>query len=552
MWWTMSELNYINSKKNIILYLVLIITLGLGLRLFYFPYDVPIVTDGFYSFVYAVKTIFDGSLAVGYTTTNTGWSNFLSLFFVFSDTSDPLHLMDIQRTLSIILSTITIVPAFFIFRRFANTKLALFGSFLLAVEPRLLLTSLEGINYSLFFFLFVLTIALFLKKTDNALFLSFACISCAALVRYEGLLLLIPLSIMYFLKFKDKRSIVRFLGMIFVLAIIILSVGTLRIQATENLCYESYAGMTCGQDGISNNFLGGTDFLQKYIISGKQIPDHLFLGDDFLREAYNKPGENDIGQAINESFSRLAKFLGLALIPYFGFFMLFNVITRIKNWKNFNLNFDSKVILLCIGIILLPALFAYLRGIDEIRYVLVALPLFCIISVSWNKPISEKISKNWGVIIILMVLVLTSSIIFIEFEKRDSIHDRESFLVSQKIVELTNITNNFHQSGYIKTSVLISSWPVLPVAEQNGKLIHVFQRIPTNNYHDLEEFIVDSKKFDLKYLVIDKDDKLFDDLRKNPAGYPYLNKIFDSNDFDFENHFMIYEIDYKLFDNNDK
>ena len=72
------------------------------------------------------------------------------------------------------------------------------------------------------------------------------------------------------------------------------------------------------------------------------------------------------------------------------------------------------------------------------------------------------------------------------------------------------------------------------------------------NYHDLEEFIADSKKFDLKYLVIDKDDKLFDDLRKNPAGYPYLNKIFDSNDFDFENHFMIYEIDYRLFDNNDK
>ena len=548
----MSELNYINSKKNIILYLVLIITLGLGLRLYYFPYDVPIVTDGFYSFVYAVKTIFDGSLAVGYTTTNTGWSNFLSLFFVFSDTSDPFHLMDIQRTLSIILSTITIIPAFFIFRRFVDTRWALFGSFLLVVEPRLLLMSLEGINYLLFFFLFVLTIALFLKKTDNSLFLSFACISCAALVRYEGLLLLIPLSIMYFLKFKDKRSIVRFLGMIFVLAIIILSVGTLRIQATENLCYESYAGMTCGQDGISNNFLGGTDFLQKYIISGKQIPDHLFLGDDFLREAYNKPGENDIGQAINESFSRLAKFLGLALIPYFGFFVLFNVISRIKNWKNFGLNFDSKVILSCIGIILLPALFAYLRGIDEIRYVLVALLLFCIISVSWNKSISEKISKNWGVIIILMVLVLTSSIIFIEFEKRDSIHDKESFLVSQKTVELANITNNFHQDGYIKTSVLISSWPVLPEAGQNGKLIHVFQKMPTNNYHDLAEFIIDSKKSDLRYLVIDKDNKLFDDLRKNPAGYPYLNKIFDSNDFDFKNHFMIYEIDYKLFDNNDK
>ena len=541
----MSELNYINSKKNIILYLVLILTFGLGLRLYYFPHDIPIVTDGFFSFVYAVKTVFDGSLPVGYTTTNTGWSNFLSLFFVFSDTSDPLHLMNTQRTLSIILSTITIIPAFFIFRRFVDTRWALFGSFLLAVEPRLLIISLEGINYSLFFFLFVLTITFFLKKTNFWLFLSFVCIACSTLVRSEGLLLVIPLSIMYFIRFRDKKSIFRFLGMIFVFAIIILSVGILRIQATESICNESFFGMTCGQDGFSSHFFGGSSVLQKYIISGERIPDDRYIGDDFLRETYNKPGENYVVQAANESFSRLAKFLGLALIPYFGFFVLFNVISRIKNWKNFGLNFDSKVILSCIGIILLPALFAYLRGIDEIRYVLVALLLFCIISISWNKSISKKISKNWGVIIILMVLVLTSSIIFIEFEKRDSIHDRESFLVSQKIVELTNVTNTFHQSGYVKTAVLSSNWPVLPEAGQNGKLVNVFQKIPTKNYHDLEEFIIDSEKYGLKYLVIDEDNELFDDLRINPVKYPYLVKKFDSGDFDYTNQFSIYEINYE-------
>ena len=63
----MSELNHVNSKKNIILYLVLILTLGLTLRFYYFPYDVPIATDGFFSFVYAMKTVFDSSLPIGYT-----------------------------------------------------------------------------------------------------------------------------------------------------------------------------------------------------------------------------------------------------------------------------------------------------------------------------------------------------------------------------------------------------------------------------------------------------------------------------------------------------
>jgi hypothetical protein len=349
---------------------------------------------------------------------------------------------------------------------------------------------------------------------------------------------------MYFIRFRDKKSIFRFLGMIFVFAIIILSVGILRIQATESICDESFFGMSCGQDGFTGHFFGGSSILQKYIISDERIPDDD-LEDDFLRETYNKPDENYVVQAANESFSRLAKFLGLALIPYFGFFMLFNIIYRIKNWKNFDLNFDSKVILSCIGIILLPALFAYLRGIDEIRYVLVALPLFCIISVSWNKSISEKISKNWGVIIILMVLVLTSSIIFIESEKRDSVHDRESFLVSQKIVELTNVTNTFHQDGYVKTAVLSSNWPVLPEAGQNGKLVSVFQKIPTKNYDDLEEFIIDSEKSGLKYLVIDKDNELFADLHINPAKYPYLVKKFDSDGFDYTNQFSIYEIKYE-------
>ena len=550
----MSELNYINSKKIIILYLGLILTLGLILRFYYLPYDVPIVTDGFYSFVYATKTVFEGNLPIGYGTTNTGWANFLALFFGLSDTSDPFYLMQIQRSLSVILSSVTIIPAFFIFRKFVDIKWALFGCFLLTIEPKLLMQSLEGINYTLFFFLFVSAIALFLTKTKLSLFLSFGCIACITLVRYEGLLLLIPLSIMYFLKFKDKKSIVKFLGMIFIIIIILAPISVLRIQATESFCYDTdWYGMRCGDDGFTHSILAGPRFLSHTLnaASGQEVTETAI----YLLDENNEKNDSYAILFMNKiilSFSALLKFTGLALIPYFVFFVSYNIILRIKNKKLGKLDWDKKIIIFTVSIMFLPALYAYMMGIQEIRYVLVIIPLLCILSISWTSSISEKISKNRSVIIILIVLVLTSSIIFIEFEKRDSIHDKESFLVSQKIVKLTNMINSFHQDGYIKTSVLISDWPILPEADQKGKLVHVFQKIPTNDYHDLAEFVIDSKKSDLKYLVIDKDNKLFDDLRKNPAGYPYLNKIFDSNDFDFENHFMIYEINYKLFDNNDK
>ena len=542
----MSELNYINSKKYIILYLGLILTLGLSLRFYYLPYDVPIATDGFYSFVYAAKTVFEGNLPVGYGTTNTGWANFLALFFSLSDTSDPFYLMQIQRSLSVILSSLTIIPAFFIFRKFVNIRWALFGCLLLIIEPRLLMSSLEGINYQLFFLLFVLVIALFLTKTKLTLFLSFGCIACATLVRYEGLLLLIPLSTMYFLKFKDKKSVVKFLGMIFIVIIILAPISVLRIQATENLCYETSFGVRCGSDGFTHDILVGQRFLSHTLNAalGQEVSETAI----YLFNENNEKTDNYAVLFVNKiivSFSALLKFIGLALIPYFAFFVLYNIILRIKNKKSIKLDWDKKMIVFTASIMFLPALYAYMRGIEEIRYVLIIIPLVCILSISWTNSISEKISKNLGVIIILMVLVLISSIIFIEFEKRDSIHDRESFLVSQKIVELTNMTNSFHQSGYVKTAVLSSSWPVLPEAGQNGKLIHVFQKIPTKNYHDLEEFIIDSEKSSLKYLVIDKDNELFDDLRINPAKYPYLVKKFDSGDFDYTNQFSIYEINYE-------
>ena len=549
----MSELNYVNSKKNIILYLGLILTLGLIIRFYYLPYDVPIVTDGFYSFVYAAKTVFEGNLPIGYGTTNTGWANFLALFFSLSDTSDPFYLMQIQRSLSVILSSLTIIPAFFIFRKFVNIRWALFGCLLLIIEPRLLMSSLEGIDYQLFFLLFVLAIALFLTKTNLTLFLSFGCIACATLVRYEGLLLLIPLSTMYFLKFKDRKSVVKFLGMIFIVIIILAPISVLRTQATESFCYETSFGIRCGDDGFTHAILAGPRFLSHTLnaVSGQEVSETAI---DLFNEN-NEKTDNYAVLFVNKiivSFSALLKFIGLALIPYFAFFVLYNIILRIKNKKLGKLDWDKKMIVFTTGIMFLIALYAYMRGIEEIRYVLIIIPLVCILSISWTNSVSEKISKNLGVIVILMVLVLISSIIFIEFEKRDSIHDRESFLVSQKIVELTNMTNSFHQSGYVKTAILGSSWPVLPEASQNGKPIHVFQKVPTNDYDDLAEFIIDSRKYDLRYLVVDEDNELFAALRINPTVYPYLIKIFDSDEVGYKNHFMIYEIDYKLVGDNDK
>ena len=143
------------ERKRTVFYLVLITTLGLSIRFYYFPFDVPIASDGFFSFVYASKIIFEGTLPVGYTTTNTGWAYLLSAIFTLTDKTDPFQLMMLQRVSTVIISSLTIIPMYFLLKKFVSSKLAIFGCLLFTLEPRLLFISLEGINYPLFVFIFV-------------------------------------------------------------------------------------------------------------------------------------------------------------------------------------------------------------------------------------------------------------------------------------------------------------------------------------------------------------------------------------------------------------
>ena len=149
---------------------------------------------------------------------------------------------------------------------------------------------------------------------------------------------------------------------------------------------------------------------------------------------------------------------------------------------------------------------------------------------------------------VLIILVLISSIIFIEFNKRDSVLDKESYLISEKIVQITDVTNTFNKNGYIKTAVLTSNWPDLLEPNEKGKLIHTFHKILSEDFDDIKHLITESRKDGLQYIVIDEVTKLFTDFHKYPSKYPYLDKVFDSDDYDFINHFRIYKINYSIFD----
>lgn len=544
-----SNLSKVKDERTFI-YLILIITVGLSIRFYYLPFDIPIITDGFFNFVYAAKTSFELSLPINYLVANSGWSNFLSLFFIFLEKNEPMFLMNFQRSLSAVISIATIIPVFFVLRRFVKVRYALLGCLMLALEPRLLLISIEGVNYNLFLFLFVLSIALFLKRTNLSLVLSFVCIACMTIVRYEGLLLVVPFTIMYFFKFRNKKKILLYIGMIFSLTLILITVGMLRMDATQDICnLNNFDEINCGRNGYEG-ILSGFEFFNKFIISGEQMSPKVVDNEayEIHKELYNKPGEQVIGEAAYASFTRLLKFLGLSLIPFFGFFILLNFINRVKNKKIFNIDFNSMVILLSSLSLLLPSLYAYMRGIDEIKYVLILIPLFVIISTAFSGSVNRKFLDNNKMFTIIILFIIISSISFIEYQKKDEVNQENSFLISQEIVKRTNVTNSYDQSGYLKASILLNNWPNFPKPDldRSGKLEFDFNRIDTKQFENIEEFIVKARDNNLKFIVVDNQNQFFDEFYDEPNKFNYLKKVYGIDESKVE--LAIFEINYNLFD----
>ena len=520
------------QKRYTIFYLGLLVVLGLAIRFYYFPFDIPIANDGFFSFVYASKTIFEQGLPIGYEITNSGWSNFLSMIFFFFDKSDPLYLMEIQRVSSIMFSCLTVIPGFFIFKKFTNTKIALVGCLILSIEPRLLLISLEGINFSIFFFLIVLTIGLFLNNKKSIKYLSFVCVGLLSLIRYEGILLFIPLAIMFLRNSSKKEFIEKIFVISIIIGCIIMPVSLLRMDATAGDCYEIGKINICGKDGILSSFFDRSSDINDKIQGTPDLDDRIYYDTERMMEKF-----------IFYSMTNFSKFFSLSLIPVFIFFILLTIISLKKN-EFLKKKSDLLILFTLTCFMILPSFYAYGRDILEIRYVLVAIPLLVSFSMFGIDYFSNK-GENRKILIFFIIIILTVSIIFLHFEVRDRLADLQSIEISKKIIELTDTTNTYYQSGYIKTALLVSDWPDLPDPKDNGKLSQNFKKISIKEYEHFEDFMKDSRNLNLRYIVMEEHNKIFDEFNKNKAKYEYLEKVFDSRDLGFEKEFSIYKINYE-------
>ncbi|RZD42214.1 MAG: hypothetical protein CXT78_09805 [Thaumarchaeota archaeon] len=527
---TEEEINYIFKLiKNPIFSLFVIGIVGLAIRLFYFPFGIPIIYDGIDYFSYAVVSSQQGQLPVDWGLTNNGWPVFLSYFFSIFNSENFLEFTYLQRFLTIIISVLTIIPVYLLCSRFVNKKFAIIGAALFVFEPRIIINSLLGITEPAYLLLGIMSLFLFLSKRHTVILISFFTLALCVIIRYEGFLLFFPFLIIFFIRFrKDKKIIQKILLMIGVFFITIAPMMFAMYEAT-------------GDDGIiAPIFRGGGAFLLTHVIEG--IPD---TGDAIYGENIE---ENRVLIFASLGTINTIKYFGWVLIPTFLLFIPIGVILLFqkRDYKTFTI--------ILFGItMLIPAFYVYGRGIEETRYLYIIFPIFCVISSLSIEKISEKFKKEKLIILIIIIGIILSSIIFLDNKKSDNDHEIESYLIAKDITNIAGGINHYNpDSKYIHIAEIANNWPVIPLPPQEENYNQSFdiRKISPIEYSSLKDYIKNSNEKGLTHIVIrEKNDvEFFNDIFYHEEKYPYLIKKYDSLDHGFNFQIIMYEIDYKKFE----
>ena len=184
---------------------------GLLVRYSFHNFGLPFTHDDFGYFVFALDiSILDNF--PNYLISSIGWPLFTSLFFQIISFENLFSYMILQEHLSLWLSALTVIPVYFLSKKFLPKKFAFFASFLFVIEPRLVLNSVEGLTEPFFLILFTSALALVLSKSIKFSYIAFSLATFSTIVRPEGLIIILLISILFFYNHKSQKiNFIKFL-----------------------------------------------------------------------------------------------------------------------------------------------------------------------------------------------------------------------------------------------------------------------------------------------------------------------------------------------------
>ena len=321
------------TQKTAIFLLVIVIT-GIGFRLVFSHFELPLNSDNLQYFLYATDHSL-GETVNSFKVQNTGWPLFLSFFFSIFSSNNYMDFMALQKILSIVISSLTAIPIYFLGKKFFSKELALLGSILFVFEPRIVQNSTFGISDPLYIIGITIAIVFLINSRKNFEYVSFAILGLSIAIRTEGLFLIPAFIIIYFWQKKiSKVSFGKILISLLIISIVLSGVTYHKNSENANSIFHSAE-----------------------------------LG---IKEIYISPETKQAGNPINlliDGFINFIKFLGWSQIPVWIVFAPAGIIILL-----ISRNENTGIILTLLFFISLPTLYAF-SFTNDTRYLFPAVLL---------------------------------------------------------------------------------------------------------------------------------------------------------------------------------
>jgi 4-amino-4-deoxy-L-arabinose transferase-like glycosyltransferase len=461
--------------------------------------------------------------------------------------------INIARTLSIVISIISIYPMYLLGRRFFDEKFALCAAGFFAFIPHLNFHASSGYSEPLFLLTLILSAYFILKKNSNLSYLSFATLSALWYIHWSGIIFFIALSLILFLNNKKSKKL--FFKYLLCIGIFVLIASPMLVHR-----YEQY-GDPLFFSQSSAVFTGNPA-----AILADNTKNLNYSYQDYIRE-------NGISQFIYTfillGISNILGTIFQISLPYLIVFLPFGILFSFRAFdQNKNL-IRSNWILILIPIISMIYYFGVwpdkrlLYQLFPFLIIFSIIPLQRVIVYGLSTFSFSNKQKHVFLLGIFVIIILLSSTFALRYEQLN-----DQILESEKIEFAEILMHDFEgkilDAGYTLEGlhyVKLSNPPEIfknsrvnldmNILDGNQKLVE--GKIFASN---IDEFMTESKKYNMKYISISKNGMegtkfwypylldLYDDEQK----YNFLKKVFDSSKEGYQKfNVKIFEINYNSY-----
>ncbi|KFM20068.1 hypothetical protein AAA799D07_00518 [Marine Group I thaumarchaeote SCGC AAA799-D07] len=537
------------SRSKITLYIILIICISLGFKLYSIDFSLPVNSD---NLLFTMLAITHANGDFSQVWNYSGWSLFVSPFFSLINSDNFIDYSNTIRLLSVSVAISSIPLMYAICRKFFDQKYSLLGASLLGFEPHLNYNAGTAYTEPLFIITILASFYFILSKNTMYVIPSLLLAGAVYWIRPNGFIIFLIITIIYFIIFRGQKHYFRNYALGLTLFLIVISPAFLQK-------YDQF-----GDPFYNPNnqliFAGSYEEIETAHAKNLDITAMNYIenrGLDTFLENYPLKG-----------FFNTLMILSKISLPYLFILIPFGIIFSLRAFDQDKQYIKTNwiFILSSIGLMLIA-----IAAIPEKRFLFFLLPFFIIFSVIPIQRVVEyglstfsftKKQKNiFLIIVICIVIILSGYFTVLGYGKPDITFENEKKDFAK--FALNNFDGNYLREygpavDYFNYQ-LVTNTPKQFKQYKIDDILKIFRDkeaefdavfIPGNS---VKELVKSGEQFELKYIIVNKDGNqpfhvFLADLYLNEENYPYMIKVFDSTELGYKKFKVkVFEIDYEKF-----